>query len=60
MILLAQLSSHLNRHVAKVKKYHDVSNGIVQAIIEEEMKTRRKEIGVRVGSPNRRDESRGA
>jgi hypothetical protein len=59
MIRLEQLSSHLNRHVAKLKKkYHDISNGIVQAIIEEEMKTRREEIGARVGSPNRHDESR--
>jgi hypothetical protein len=60
MIRLEQLSSHLNRHVAKLKKkYHDISNGIVQAIIEEEMKIRSAEIDARVGSP-RREESRGA
>jgi hypothetical protein len=61
MMRFDQLSSHLNRHVAKLKqKYHDISNGIVQAIIEEEMKIRREEIDARVGPANRREKSHGA
>jgi hypothetical protein len=61
MMRFEQLSSHLNRHVAKLKqKYLDFSNGIVQALIEEETKIRREEIEARVRSPNQREVSRGA
>jgi hypothetical protein len=57
MTRLEQLFSHLNRHVAKLKqKYLDFSNGIVQAIIEEEMKIRKEDIDARVGSSNRREQ----
>jgi hypothetical protein len=60
MMRLDQLSSHWNRHVAKLKqKYLDISDGIVQAVIEEEMKIRREEVDSRVGSANRRQQSRG-
>jgi hypothetical protein len=60
MMRLDQLSSHLKRHVAKLKrKCQDIGNGIVQVVIEEEMKIRREEIDARVGSANRREESRG-
>jgi len=57
MTRLEQLFSHLNRHVAKLKqKYLDFSNGIVQAINEEEMKIRKQGIDARVGSSNRREQ----
>ena len=60
MMRLDQLSGHWNRHVAKLKqKYLDISDGIVQAVIEEEMKIRREEVDSRVGSANRRQQSRG-
>jgi hypothetical protein len=60
MTHLDQVFTHLNRQVAKLKqKYVDFSNGIVQAIIEEEMKIRREEIDARVTAPNQRTESRG-
>jgi len=60
MMRLEQLSSHWKRHVARFKQeFLDISNGIVQAVIEEEMKIRREEIDSRVGSANRRQESRG-
>jgi hypothetical protein len=60
MMRLEQLSSHWNHHVAKLKQeFLDIRNGIVQAVIEEEMKIRREEIDSRVGSANRRQESRG-
>jgi len=61
MMRFEQLSSHLNLEVAKLKqKYLDCSNGIVQALIDEEIKIRREEIDARVRSPNQREESRGA
>lgn len=61
MMRFEQLSSHLNRHVAKLKqKYLDFSNGIVQALIDEEMKIRREEMDARVRSLNQRGVSRGA
>lgn len=57
MTRLDQLSNYWNRHVAKLKqKYLDISNGIVQAVIEEEMKICREEIDSRVGSANRRQQ----
>ena len=60
MMRLEQLSSHWKRHVARFKQeFLDISNGIVQAVIEEEMKIRREEIDSRVGSANRHQESRG-
>jgi hypothetical protein len=60
MMRLDQLSGHWNRQVAKLKqKYLDISNGIVQAVGEEEMKIRREEIDSRVGSANRRQHARG-
>jgi hypothetical protein len=60
MMRLERLSNHWNRHVAKLKQeFLDLSNGIVQAVIEEEMKIRREEIDSRVGSANRRQDSRG-
>jgi len=55
-----QLLNHMNRHVEKLKsKYRDFSNGIVQAIIEEEMKIRREEIDARARTSHQREESRG-
>jgi len=60
MTQLDQVFTHLNRHVTKLKqKYVDFSNGVVQAIIEEEMKIRREEIDAQVTAPNQHTESRG-
>ncbi|HXA78075.1 MAG TPA: hypothetical protein VNV41_13165 [Candidatus Acidoferrales bacterium] len=48
MMCLEPLFNQLNRQVAKLKqKYVDFSNGIVQAIIEEELKIRREELDAR-------------
>jgi hypothetical protein len=58
MMRLEPLFSQLNRHVAKLKqKYVDFSNGIVQAIIEEELKIRREELEARVPAPQKREQS---
>jgi hypothetical protein len=52
-----QLSSYWNRHIAKLKqKYLDISNGIVQAVVEEEMKICREEIDSRAGSATGRQQ----
>ena len=60
MMRLDQLFSHLNRPVAKLRqKYLEFSNGVVRALIEEEMKIRREEIDAQVNSSNRSQESRG-
>ena len=60
MTPLDQVFTHLNRHMTKLRqKYDDFSNGVVQAIIEEEMKIRREEIDAQVTAPNQRTESRG-
>jgi hypothetical protein len=57
MMRLEPLFSQLNRHVAKLKqKYVDFSNGIVQAIIEEELKIRREELDARP-APQKREQS---
>jgi hypothetical protein len=59
MTHLDQLFTHLNRHVAKLRqKYNDFNNGVVQAIIEEEMKIRSEEINAGVRAPNPREQSR--
>ena len=56
-----RLFTHLNRHVAKLRqKYNDFSNGVAQAIIEEEMKIRGEEINARVPAPNPREQAPGA
>ena len=48
MTHLGQVFTHLNRKVAKLKqKFTDFSNGVVQAIIEEELKIRREELDAR-------------
>jgi hypothetical protein len=61
MTRLDRAFTHLNRQVAKLKqKYTDFSDGIVQAIIEEEMKIRSEEINARVTAPQRPEQSSGA
>jgi hypothetical protein len=61
MAHLDQALIHVNRQVAKLKRIcADFSNGIVQAIIEEEMKIRREEIDARVRVPQQREQSPGA
>jgi hypothetical protein len=58
MTYLDQVLTHLNRNVAKLRqKYVDFSNGVAQAIIEEEMKMRSEEINARVRAPNPREQS---
>jgi hypothetical protein len=58
MMCLEPLFNQLNRQVAKLKqKYVDFSNGIVQAIIEEELKIRREELEARVPAPQKREQS---
>jgi hypothetical protein len=52
---------HWKRHLEKLgRKWLDFSNGIVRALIEEEMKIRREEMDERIGKTNQREESRGA
>jgi hypothetical protein len=47
--------------VAKLKqKYTDFSNGVVQAIIEEEMKIRREETSARFRASQQSEQSPGA
>ena len=61
MTYLEQVLTHLNRHVAKLRrKYDDFSNGVAQAIIEEEMRIRGEEINARVPAPNPREQAPGA
>jgi len=61
MTHLEQAFTHVTRQVAKLKKIcADFSNGIVQAIIEEDLKIRREEIGARVRAPQSRKQSPGA
>ncbi|MGB7752844.1 MAG: hypothetical protein WCF88_14930 [Candidatus Acidiferrales bacterium] len=58
MTHLDQLFTHLHRHVTNIRqKYTDFSNGVVQAIIEEDMKIRSEEINSRATSPNPREGS---
>ncbi|MGA7841150.1 MAG: hypothetical protein WBS17_16750 [Candidatus Acidiferrales bacterium] len=58
MTHLDQAFTHLNRQFAKLRqKYVEFSNGIVRAIIEEEMKIRREEIDARVRAPRQRQQS---
>jgi hypothetical protein len=52
---------HWKRHLKKLrKKWLDFSNGIVRALIEEEMKIRLEEMDERIGNTNQPKESRGA
>jgi len=61
MTHLGQAFTHLNRQVAKVKqKFTDFSNGVVQAIIEEEMKIRREETSARFRASQQSEQSPGA
>ena len=61
MMRFDQLLNLINRHIERLKnKYRDFSNGIVRAIIEEEMKIRREEIDARVRAPRQRQQSPGA
>ena len=60
MMRFDQIVNHMNRHMQTLKiKYRDFSNGIVQAIIEEEMKIRREEVDARARTSHQREESRG-
>jgi hypothetical protein len=61
MTRLDQIFAHLNRHVTKLhQKYADFSNGVVEAILEEEMKIRREETEVRALASQQREQSPGA
>jgi hypothetical protein len=60
MTHLDQVFTHLSRQVAKLKqKCTDFGNGIVQGIIEEEMKIRGEETNSRVRAPQPREQSPG-
>lgn len=55
---LDQVFTHLNCQVVKLKqKCTDFSNGVVRAIIEEDIKIRREEIDARVQAPQRHQQS---
>ena len=56
MTHLDQIFTHLNRQAANLRrKYTDFSNGVVQAIIEEDMKIRGEEINPRATAPAPRE-----
>jgi hypothetical protein len=58
---LEQVFTHWNRQVVKLKqKCTDFSNGIVRAMIEEEMQLRREEGNARVRTPQRGEQLPGA
>jgi hypothetical protein len=61
MMRLDRVLIHWKWHLEKLRrKWLDFSNGIVRALIEEEMKIRREEMDERIRKTNQREESRGA
>ncbi len=61
MMRLGQTLSRLKQYLEKLRtKCLDFSNGVVQALMEEEMKIRREETDERIRKGNQRKESQEA